>query len=210
MPQQEPYGNEPERYEETMATKNPPNSVLRPIVRRTAVWTYLGAIVAVVLLFGALMAYFAGTDTSLRDDDGRDPAAIGTSGERMPREGTPGGFDPSPSHDSTASELEHRGGGEPPQGPMPGLSNPLTRLGQIGNESPQSLTGRRIEMQGLEVERAEGATFQVRDGGARATVIAPGSTPTVQAGQRVDVVGTIETAGDEVRIRASRIDVREP
>jgi hypothetical protein len=50
--------------------------------------------------------------------------------------------------------------------------------------------------------------FTVRDGDATATVVVPGGTPTVRAGQRVNVSGTIETAGDMPRIRASRIDVR--
>lgn len=210
MPHQDPYDREPEpRYNETSRPENPPNSVLRPAVRRTALWTYLGVVVAVFVVAGAALMYFAGTDTSLRDeDDIADPTAIGTSGERMPREGTPGGFDPQPEHGNTESELEYRGSGQQPQGPMPGLGRPLTQLSDLGGESPQSLPGRRIELSGVEVEHAEGSMFQVRDGNSRATVMAPGSTPTVQAGQRVDIAGTIEAAGDIVRIRASRIDVK--
>jgi hypothetical protein len=91
---------------------------------------------------------------------------------------------------------------------MPGLSAPLTQLSELDDASPRALTGRRIELADVEVERTEGSTFQVRDGGARVTVVAAGSTPTVQAGQRVDVVGTLEAAGNGVQIRASRIDVK--
>lgn len=207
MPQHDPYDGAEHRYDETLEPQNPPNSVLRPAVRRTAVWTYVGVIAAVFILVGAALVFWTASDRSLRDDT-VEPSAVGTSGERMPRDGAPGGFEPAPKPGSTRSEIEYRGGGEQPQGPMPGLSTPLTRLEAMRDQSPQSLAGRRIELRGVEVERAEGNTFQVRDGGDRATVVAPGTTPTVQAGQRVDVVGTLEQDDTGVRIRASRIDVR--
>ena len=68
--------------------------------------------------------------------------------------------------------------------------------------------GRAIELENVLVERADGDTFQVRDGNDTATVVTSGGMPTVRAGQRVDVTGTVEQAGSDLRIRASRIDVK--
>ena len=84
---------------------------------------------------------------------------------------------------------------------MPGLSG-------LRNESTETARGRTLELRNVEVERAEGNTFWVRDGDDRASVITSGGMPTVRAGQRVDVTGTIESGGDDVRIRATRVDVK--
>ena len=179
MPQQNNPSGQPPEYEETTAPDNPPNSVMRPAVRRAAVVTYLGGIVVLFLLVAAALAYWTVTDKRIAPRDGdlpRDPSAVGTSGERMPREGTPGRFDPAPSFDSTRGELEYRGG-----------------------------TERRVELDNVQVERSDGDTFWVRNGDASVAVVAPGGMPTVRAGQRVDVTGTVEASG---RIRASRIDVK--
>jgi hypothetical protein len=196
-------------YSETTDPRNPPNSVLRPAARRSAVWTYVGGIAAVFLIVAAVLAYRsvtgAGGDSEL---DVTQPSTTGTSGDDPD---SPGGFDPVPEPDSTRDEIEFRGGGTEPQGPMPGLSTstPLTELGAMLEESPQSLAGRRIDVQDVEVERVEGSTVVVRDGDARVTVVAPGGTPELRAGQRVNVSGTVEPDGRErARIRATRVDVR--
>lgn len=196
-------------YSETTDPQNPPNSVLRPAARRSAVWTYVGGIAAVFLIVAAVLAYRsvtgAGGDSEL---DVTQPSTTGTSGDDPD---SPGGFDPVPEPDSTRDEIEFRGGGTEPQGPMPGLSTstPLTELGAMLEESPQSLAGRRIDVQDVEVERVEGSTVVVRDGDARVTVVAPGGTPELRAGQRVNVSGTVEPDGRErARIRATRVDVR--
>ena len=193
-------GDRVERHE-TEAPSNPPNALLRPAVRRTALWTYLGIIVAFFLVVGGALIFLTGTGFSPDGDDRTDPSAVGTSGDRMPRENTPGGFDPGPSGGGTRSELEHRGAGEPPQGPMPGLRG-------LRNQSADAIAGRRIELENVEVERANGGTFWIRDGDERAAVITAGGMPTVRAGQRVDVNGTLERSGNEIRIRATRIDVK--
>lgn len=190
MPEQD-FHDEPPRYDETTRPSNPPNSVVRPAVRRTAVRAYIGILVVTFLIVGAALLFWAPRDGNrLPDGQGTpSPTSVGTSGERMPREGTPGGFEPAPDHDSTRSELEYRGAGERPQGPMPGLQ-----------------TTNQVELTGVEVERADGDTFWVRSDGRSVTVVAPGGMPTVRAGQTVDVTGTSEDGG--TRIRASRIEVR--
>ena len=99
MPQQNNPSRQPPEYEETTAPDNPPNSVMRPAVRRAAVVTYLGGIVVLFLLFAAALAYWTVTDKRIAPRDGdmpREPSAVCTSGERTPREGAPGGFDPAP------------------------------------------------------------------------------------------------------------------
>ena len=214
MPQQKRMDEAPERrYEDTVQPSNPPNSVVGPAVRRTAVFTYVGILIATFAIVALAFLYFAARDEqqSVLAGNAPEPTALGTSGERMPREGAPGGFDPAPDFDSTRAELEFRGAGESPQGPMPGLGTaaPLTRVGAIRDESPQAIAGRRVELENVEVDRAEGGTFWVRDGDTRIAVVAPGDVPTVRAGQRVDLTGTVEQDGtNDVRIRASRIDVR--
>ena len=195
MPQQTPFDDRPERrYDETVDPQNPPQSVVGPAARRTAVVSYVGILVAAFIIAGAGLLFW-----SVRDDGfgsstyggSEDPGTVGTSGERMPREGSPGGFDPSPEHDSTSDEIEFRGGGEPAQGPMP----PLSAQG-------------RVELRDVQVERAEGDTFWVRDGNESVAVVTAGDTPTVRAGQRVDVIGRAENNDSERRIRATRVDVK--
>jgi hypothetical protein len=202
MPQQNGYEPPERRYDETVEPSNPPNAVVGRETRRTALWTYLGILVGFFLVVGGALLFWAGKGGPgpAADDASIDANAVGTSGERLPRENTPGGFDPAPDPGSTAAELEYRGAGETPQGPMPGLSG-------LRNQ-PAPARGRTIELRNVEVERAEGNMFWVRDGDERTTVITAGGMPTVHAGQRVDLTGTIESGGDDVRIRATRIDVR--
>lgn len=167
MPQQGTSGIPPEReYDETVAPQNPPNSVARPAVRRATVATFVGGIVIAFMLAAGAFVYFTAID---RGDgtDITDPSAVGTSGERLPREETPGGFDPAPSFDSTGDELEYRGG-----------------------------TANTVTLEGVEVELADGATFWVRDGDRSVQVTAPGGMPTVRPGQRVDITGTKDRDGN--------------
>jgi uncharacterized protein YdeI (BOF family) len=167
MPQQGTSGIPPERpNDETVAPQNPPNSVARPAVRRATLATVLGGIIIAVMLAAGAFVYVTAID---RGDgaDVTDPSAVGTSGERMPREGTPGGFDPAPSLDGTRDELEYRGG-----------------------------AANSVSLEGVEVELADGATFWVRDGDTSVQVTAPGGMPTVRPGQRVDITGTTDRDGN--------------
>jgi len=172
MPQQGTSGESPERRDdETAAPQNPPSSVTRPTVRRAALATYLGGIIVVFVLAAGAFVYFTITDKRGPGD----PTAVGTSGERMPREGTPGGFDPAPGFDSTRDELEFRGGAQ-----------------------------QQMKLDDVQVERADGDTFWVRNGDRSLAVVVPGGMPTVKAGQRIDVTGVMQPDG---RLRASRVDV---
>jgi hypothetical protein len=204
MPHQPIGDDRPQHdYDETVAPSNPPNAVVRPGVRRMAVWTYVGILVGFFLVVGAVLLFWAGTGRGPAPyGDRYDPNAVGTSGEqRQPHEKTPGGFDPSPDHDNTRSELEFRGAGEPQQGSVPGLSG-------LRNASSDAVGGRAIQLRNVAVERAEGNMFWVRDGDERASVMTAGGMPTVRTGQRIDLTGTIESTGDETRIRATRIEVK--
>jgi hypothetical protein len=212
MPQQGTSGEPAERrYDETLEPQNPPNSVLNPAVRKTALWTYLGILVAVCAVVGVVLLYWTASDTRVTPESERserDPSAIGTSGERTPREDTPGGFSADPTPGDTRSEIEFRGAGEPPPGPMPGLgARSVTRLGAMREGTPQSLEGRRIELTNVLVERTQGGTFWVRDGDATSAVVTPGGMPTVRTGQFVNLSGILERDGGQLRIRATRIDV---
>jgi hypothetical protein len=177
------------------------------------VWTYLGILVVLFLIVGAAFLLMRASDR-LGEGAGTaptvDPSAVGTSGERMPRERTPGGFDPAPGHDNTRSELEFRGAGEPPQGPMPGLSSgaAFKQISAFQRESAADVAGRPIDLSNVLVDRAEGDTFWVREADATAKVVAPGGLPTVRAGQRVDLTGTLERDDNGLRIRATRIAVK--
>src|SRR5688500_9197150 len=167
MPQQGTSGESPEQgYGETVAPQNPPNSVVRPAVRRRALVTVLGGIIVMFVIVAGAFVYFTASDEPGGSRNPTDPTAVGTSGERMPREGTPGGFDTDPSFGSTRDELKYRG----------------------------DTTG-RVELDDVQVERTEGDAFWVRSGNRSVAVIAPGGMPTVKAGQRVDITGTTESNG---------------
>ena len=48
----------PERYEDTVDPRNPPNSVINPHVRTTAFWAYLGPILAMFIIIGIALIYW--------------------------------------------------------------------------------------------------------------------------------------------------------
>ena len=182
-------------YEETTEPQNPPNSMVRPRARRGWLASSLGT---VVLIFAVVAAVFTWVIVERSLGSGplhrSDPKAIGTAGTqdgRLHDENSPGGFNPTPRPNSTADELERRG------------SN-VTTIAKLRDEA----AGSRVNLSDVRVEAANADMFTIRDGDDTATVVVPGATPTVRAGQRVNVSGTIETAGDTPRIRASRIDVR--
>jgi hypothetical protein len=103
-----PRGRTPERYEDTIDPKNPPNSVTRPQVRSAAVWWYLGSVIALFVLVGIALIYWlaANPRPSLTQDPQID-RAVGTSGDT-----TPGGHDPMPRFRNTEDELKFRGTGK--------------------------------------------------------------------------------------------------
>ena len=194
------------QYEETQAPQNPPNSMVRPEARRGWLASSLGMLLIFFVVVGALLTWVV-IERSLGKGPmhSSDPQSIGTSGARM-RDQTPGGFDPAPRPGNTRDELELRGAGEPPQGPMPGLARGEIITSFDGLKD--AAVGSRVKLSNVTVEGASGDSFVVRDDEVTATVVAPGGMPTVRTGQRVTVSGTIEAAGEKARIRASRIDVR--
>ncbi len=184
------------------APQNPPRSVANQAVRRTALRTYLGPIVALFVIVGLALLYW---DTRPPASDreanqvARDDANVaGTAGERNPDKDSPGGFDPQPTPDSTRDEIERRGG------------HVVSELGALLDDKASADAGRRVEITGVDVERVESATtFWVKDGNARVQVIAPAAGPTVRQGQQVDITGVAERSGDTLRIRASRVVVAQ-
>lgn len=202
----------PEQYDETVAPQNPPNSVVEPELSQTpafavvGTWYYLGPIVLLLVVLGVGLFFWA--DRNAEPEDAF--PAVGTAGEPQ-REATPGGFDPDRRPDSTRDELEYRGVGEPPQGPMPGLADPtpLTDLNGLGREG-RTTAGRRIDVQNVEVAEVKDAThFWIQDGNVKAEVIAPAQSPTLRQGIRVNVSGVVEKDDQGgARIRATRITAK--
>jgi hypothetical protein len=191
------------QYEETTSPQNPPNSMVNPTAR-TAWWGSSVGILAIVFLIVVAGFGWVLVQREL-GKGGRTPDSetIGTSG--AVRDNAPGGFDPAPEPGSTRDELKFRGVGDQPQGPMPGLSaDDVTAVGAVKNAP----AGSRVRLTNVAVDRAEGDAFWIRAGDTTLAVVAPGGTPTVRAGQQVNVTGTLEVTGDTRRIRASRIDVK--
>jgi hypothetical protein len=205
----------PERYEDTRDPRNPPNSVVNREVRKTALRAYLLPLVALFVVAGLALLYWANRSPIVTED----PSQIGTTGDQRDIVGergddpdSPGGFDPAPRPGSTREEIERRGGGSEPQGPAAGLAGaPLNELGSMfDDDNPRAAIGRRIDVQDVNVVEAGGPNmFWIQDGNAKAAVIAPAGAPAVHAGSRVNVSGVVEAEGNGgARIRATRVQVR--
>ena len=95
----------PERYEDTVDPKNPPNSVMRKPVRRAVVSWFLGSLVVFFILTGATLAYWLAVHpTPTADKNDRTEHVVGTSGYAVD-----GGHDPDPHPRNTKDELRFRG-----------------------------------------------------------------------------------------------------
>jgi hypothetical protein len=177
-------GQTPERYE-TTDPKNPPYSVTNKAVRSAALVSYLGPLVALFIVVGLALVYWANRGPVY---DGVEDGRIGTTGSA----GTPGGFDPAPRPDSTRDELESRG---------VNTDHTLTNLHQM--------VGQRIDVADATVTDAQGPTmFWIEKDGAKAAVSAPQGGPAVRNGQDVTVSGVVESDGQGgARIRATRVSV---
>ena len=193
------------QYEETTAPQNPPNSMVNPTARTGWLASSFGVLTLVFVIVGAVFTWVFVQRELGKGGRTPDSQTIGTSGAQNVREDTPGGFDPAPDPDSTRDELEFRGIPDKPQGSTSGLdADDVTDAGAVKNAA----AGSRVRLMNVAVDRADGDTFWIRAGDATLMVIAPGGTPTVRGGQQVNVMGTIEAAGNTKRIRASRIDVK--
>jgi len=202
MDEKKPDTGTDEQYEETTHPRNPPNSMMRPEARTgwllSSVGTLAVIFVVVVAVFGwVYVRHELGKDSRIYPD----PQTEGTSGEQQARENTPGGFNPSAgAFSNTSEELKFRGG----PGATGSTGTALTKVDELNNAP----TGTRVSLMDVTVDRTDANMFWVRAGDATIGVAVAGDTPTVKAGQRVNVIGTIEAAGAGTRIRASRIDVR--
>jgi hypothetical protein len=186
------------RNRDPNAPQNPPNSIVNPEVRRTALRTYLLPIVALFVVIGLALLYWSIrppiTERAANQIE-RDPNVEGTAGERSRGDDTAGGHEPQPAPDSTREELERR------------MGRPITDLGGVLGGSALGDAGRRVELSGVIVERVESATsFWVRDEDVRVRVVAPAAAAeTVSAGQRVQIIGVVERTGETPHIRASSV-----
>ena len=116
-----PPGTDPQ-YEETTASQNPPNSMVRPRARKGWLASSLGTLIAVFLIVASVFAWVY-TRRELGKDAPKPPDSqvIGTSGQRL-HEKSPGGSDPAPDHKRTRDELRFRGVEEPKNAPATGLT----------------------------------------------------------------------------------------
>jgi hypothetical protein len=177
--------------------QNPPEAVVNPRVRRAALWTYLPPLV--IFFVGVAMLLFYWRDSQpVQVREAAQPRAEGTSGREAdpPRVDSPGGHNPDRVPANARAEIDQRAG------------RAIDELGGIFDEAGRNNVGRRVQLQELDVERVESPTLVwVRDGNARAAVVIP-EGQSVKAGQKLNITGTVERAGDTVRIRASRVEVR--
>jgi hypothetical protein len=169
---------------------------------RTPDRTLIAIMALLLLLVGGVFIYRMSNRSAEPQVTG-DPSSVDRAGERLP-----GGFDPQPKFGSTRDELEHRGAGGRPQGPMPGLGSvdPVTRLSDV-TEVRRPVSGQRVELKDMEVESASGNSLWIKDGDDRVAVVAPAGTPALRGGQRVNLSGHIEANGGEVRINATRVEL---
>jgi hypothetical protein len=212
----EPLNDErtPERYEETQDPRNPPASVANDAVRGLALKAYLGPLVALFIVVGLGLIYWANR-SPVRDDA---DATVGTTGQQAERTvdavgergnaDSPGGTNPTPRPDSTRDELESRGVGSP-AADLPGFTaeNTTTDLRQLVDGDAKVMIGRRVDITEARVVDVNGpTTFSIEKGDARAAVSAPPGGPAVRDGQTVTVSGVVEPNGQGgVRIRATRV-----
>jgi hypothetical protein len=177
------------------APENPPRSVLNKNVRRSALWIYLAPLVVFFAGVGLMLVFWMGGRPS-QTRELAEPAAEGTTGteRERAREDTPGGHNPDRTPSSASNEADERAG------------RVITEIGELLENNGRGLTGRRVDVRDVNVDRVESPTlFWIRDGNARVAVIATMPTE-LQTGRPVNVRGTVERWSDTVRIRASRVE----
>jgi hypothetical protein len=184
------------------APQNPPNSVVNRNVRRTALRTYVGPLIALFVVVGLALLYWASrppvTERAANSVEQEDQNVAGTAGERNPDEHSPGGFEPQRKPESTRAEVRHRTG------------EVVNELGALLDENAHGEIGRRVEIADVDVDKVESPTsFWVRDGNARVQVIAPSAGIKVSEGQQVNIVGVAERSGQVLRIRASKVGISQ-
>lgn len=189
MPQ--PYDDDPD----LRSPRNPENSVLHPEVRSKAVRTYLLPLVGFFVVVGLALAYWATRPVVSDYEDEEDQTRVaGTTGERSPGHDQPGGHNPDLKPTDTEDEIVDR------------VGRPITSVSDIFKEEGRTSTGRRVELNDVEVERVDSPTsLWVKDGDTRVEVVAPAGTRPLKPGQRVRIAGVVQRTGDTLWIRGSRV-----
>jgi hypothetical protein len=177
----------------------PPNVLLRSETRRTALFSYLGPVIALFAIVGVALIYWVNRGpVPVRDKP--DSSVIGTSGRT-----TPGGGDPQPAFGRTRDEVANRAGID--QADEHRTDRSLTTI--AGVLVAPSATPRHVALSGVEVEQVEGGTIWVRDGDARIAVTLPKDAAIPRRGDRVDVSGmTEQPQGGATRIAADAIHTK--
>src|SRR5262245_60260138 len=178
--------------------QNPPQTLLRPEVRRFAVMSYLGPVIVLFVAVGIALIYWANrnpvTTPELRDLD-----STGTAGFQPQ-----GGGGARPKFDSTNDELKYKGSQ---------LDLPVSQAGrpsalpEIDKVAAAKSAGQPVSLALAEVSAVEGGRFWIHDGNNRVAVIAP-SGVRVRQGDHVSVDGMTELdSSGTVRVRANRVEV---
>ena len=149
MPEERDVWREPES-EQPNNPENPPQVLLRPEVRRAALMSYLGPVIALFVIIGLALIYWANRGPVEPDPNDRVADAIGTIGGR-----SAGGSDPAPDFDRTRDELAYRGGD----------TTPLTSVSDV---IAAKRSGRIVQLNGAEVVSIDANVLQIRDGDATA------------------------------------------
>ena len=182
--------------------RNPPQVLLRRDSRRAALMSYVVPIVALFVIAGIALIYWANRGPVAPEPDQREIDAVGTAGGD-----SPGGFDPGPEFDRTRDELRFRGSNEATAARTPDI-DPAETLGSVTGVLGTTRTGQRVEIEDLEVLSSDNGTMWVRSGETRIAVVVPDGTSPAKPGTRVNVSGITERGADSVmRIRASEIEV---
>jgi len=173
--------------------RNPPNSLLQPETRRTALASYLGPVIALFVVAGIAFLYWANRGPTTPDERNED--TVGTSGDS-----TPGGFEPEPRLDDTRDELANRGAGTSDTALEPTLNS----VRQVISSREQ---GKRVSLENVEVaDVGPGNQYWVREDDSRLAVIAPDGSRAFKRGDRVHVTGVIELHNGAPVVRATRVE----
>jgi hypothetical protein len=186
--------------EELNDPKNPPQSVLKPEVRRAALMSYLGPVVALFAVVGIVLIYWSNRGP-VSSDVQRQRDAVGTIGS------SPGGTDRTPRFRTTDDELRYRGAdksGRAETGRVDPTAEP-----KLDSVRSIEAAGRRVEIDNAEVVSMDGSVMWIIDGDTRIAVLVPEGGKPMKSGARVRVTGTTEIDPQgNLRIRASGIETK--
>ena len=184
-PEERSDGRAP-KTEEPNDPKNPPQVLLRPDVRRAALMSYLGPVIALFVIMGLALIYWANRGPAEPDPNARVDDAIGTVGRRSP------GSDPAPVFGQTRDEVKYRGGDD-------------AALTSVAEVIAARGSGRPVELDDVAIVAIENDTLRIGDGATSVRAIATRGTQGLKPGERVDVFGVTEPGDSGMQIRASQV-----